>query len=165
MWVQAERTRHGLSDNLEIRTVPLADVNAFLNRSRLSLFTSDEEGMCRAVIQTLLAERPILCYRGSKAITRIIYDNRYFNFYSDQTERSVGEAADYVLTHCPPHNTGARDYILAEKGMKFFDLAGWRDEVLSAAAALYARDGQQIETRDIVPLEELHLWQPFEMRV
>jgi glycosyltransferase involved in cell wall biosynthesis len=166
-WVAAEKIRLGLDNNLIITRGGWRKVNRILNRSRISLFTSDNEGMCRAVLESLLAERPVLCYRQTRAVIRLIYDSRYFHYYDEQTEESVGEAAWKLLQSGAETNQGARKYILKEKAMKFHDLIGWQSEVLNAARVLYARDGQRLEPNDIVPWNELsqdnRFWKEFEL--
>jgi glycosyltransferase involved in cell wall biosynthesis len=165
-WVRDEIVRLGLSDNVSIRSVPLAEVNSCLNRARVSLFTSDEEGVCRAVLQSLLAERPLLCYRNTQALTRHFYDERYFHFYDYQDEEYVGRAALELLTGPNTTNPGARQYVLGEKGLKFYDLAGWQADVLRAAEPIYLREGQELDPNDILPPSELTLsqfWRPFEL--
>lgn len=157
----------GLESNVIIDSGDWSKVNDILNRSRISLFTSDEEGLCRSVIESLLAERPLLCYRGTRALTRLLYNDRYFNFYDEQTEESVGAAAWKLLRSGVKRNYGARKYILEERAMRFYDLAGWCAEVLTAAQALYDRDGQRLEPADIVSVDELsqnnRFWDNFEL--
>ena len=165
--IKAERTLLGLEGNVIIDTGDWKKVNRILNRSRVSLFTSDKEGMCRAVIESLLAERPLLCYRGTHALTRLLFDDRFFRYYDEQNEESVGKAAWELLQSGVKRNHGARKYILEEKAMRFHNLAGWQAEVLNAAKVLYARVGQSLEPADIVPVDELSqnntFWKEFEL--
>jgi glycosyltransferase involved in cell wall biosynthesis len=166
-WVLEQRKRFGLEKNLRITSVPLRRVNSFLNRARISLFTSDDEGLCRAVLQTLLAERPLLCYSGTRAQIRMLYDDRYFRYYDAQTEESVGKAAWSLLESKAESNAGARRYVLGEKNIRFYDLREWQSIVLAAAAPLYLREGQILDPRDIVPAWRLGLfgrfWAPFRL--
>jgi glycosyltransferase involved in cell wall biosynthesis len=166
MQVVSQIKKYGLESNVTIKTVPVAQVNWYLNRSRLSLFTSDIEGICRAVLQSLLAERPLLCYRYTEAITRELYDDRYFHYYDEQTANAIGAAACKVLEKAAT-NPGARNYVLAEKRIRFHNVAEWQAEILEAARPLYLRDGQCIESNDIVAESELrrpsHFWQEFVM--
>lgn len=157
----------GLQDNLRILSVPLQEVNSYMNRARLSLFTSDVEGMCRAVIQTLLAERPLLCYAKTKALTRILFDDRYFRFYEEQTSASIGAAAWTILQSGWDLNTGARNYVLKEKKFVFHDIAEWRNLILHAAEPLFLRDGQSLDWNDVVPVNDatpLLLWREFQLK-
>ena len=165
LWLLKERADLGLENNVLLTSVPLQVVNSFLNRARISLFTSDEEGMCRAVLQSLLAERPLLCYRHTNALTQTLHDDRFFNFYEEQTGESAGRAALALLEQDIWQNRGARRYLLEERKIKFHSGVEWRHELFAAAEHLYARDGQRLEPRDIVPLEvaTTQFWQPFEL--
>jgi glycosyltransferase involved in cell wall biosynthesis len=166
-WILKERARLGLEKNILVGSVEENVVNSFLNRARLCLFTSDEEGMCRSVLQTLLAERPLLCYRNTRAITRSIYDDRYFHFYNEQTRESIGEAAWSILSNDRSQsNRGSRSYLLHEKGIHFRTFSEWRHEILTAAESLYARDGQELKKEDLVPTSQLRyhqLWREFRL--
>jgi glycosyltransferase involved in cell wall biosynthesis len=165
-WVHNERAQLGLERNLTISTVPIAAVNSYLNRARLSLFTSDEEGICRAVLQSLLAERPLLCFRHTKALTRQFFDDRYFNYYDYQTEQSVGGAAYTLLAQAPDCNSGSREYLLRERSLKFYNLVEWQANICRAAEPLYARDGQELNWADVVPPRDLTLgqaWMEFKL--
>lgn len=166
-WVFRERRRLGLERNLVVGRVPLRNVNTILNRARLSLFTSDEEGMCRAVLQSLLAERPLLCYRNTRSLIRLLYDNRFFNFYDIQTAENAGEVAWRLLSQGSTcDNLGARQYVLDEKKITFHDLVDWKSEILAAAEALYTRDGQRLDSADIVPVSQItnsFFWQTFQI--
>jgi len=164
--IRQGRLRLGLENNLEIKSVRLQEVNLFLNRSRMSLFTSDDEGLCRAFLQSLLAERPMLCYRNTKSSTRLFYDNRYCHYYEHQTGKCAGEAAYRLYQQNVLKNPGARDYILKEKGFKFYDLAGWQSHILAASVPLYENDKQRLNPNDIVPADRLTLswfWRTFEL--
>lgn len=165
-WVRDEVARLGLGETLVIATVPISMVNALLNRARLTLFTSDREGICRAVLQSLLTERPILCYRHTEALTRLFFDDRYFHYYDRQSETSVGTAALDILTGTVGRNTGARRYVLEEKQVQFRDLRSWQADVLHAANSLFIRDGQRLRWEDCVSDRELNLssaWKTFQV--
>jgi glycosyltransferase involved in cell wall biosynthesis len=153
--VQGWIHEHGLSRNIEIATVPLEAVNRVLNRAKVSLFCSDVEGMCRAVLQSLLAERPLLCYRHTHAHIRMLYDDRFMRFYDHQTGESAGEAALTIIHAASHRNSGARDYLLREWGFRFYDMAGWQEQVLDALTPLYHRDGQRMNREDVVPASEI----------
>jgi glycosyltransferase involved in cell wall biosynthesis len=158
----------GLEANLHFATVPMTEVNAYMNRSKLCLFTSDEEGLCRATVQALLAERPLLAYRHTRALTRHLYDQRFFHFYDEQTAESIGQAAWKCVSRNQQRNDGARDYLLKEKGFVFYDLAGWQENLLQAAAPLYARDGEQIDREDLIPIDDgtpFRLWRNFSLQL
>jgi glycosyltransferase involved in cell wall biosynthesis len=164
--LRQQRKALGLEANLQFTTVPLDHVNVYMNRARLCLFTSDEEGLCRATLQTLLAERPLLAYRNTRALTRHLYDDRFFHFYDRQTEESIGQAAWDYLSQPESSNPGARDYLLKERKFVFHDLADWQEQILAAAAPLYTRDGQTLDRRDVVPIDDgtrLTLWRNFRL--
>lgn len=163
-WVFRQRELWGLENNLTIQSVPLEHVNTLLNRAKISLFTSDEEGLCRAVVQSLLAERPVLCYRYTRALTRSLYNDKYFYYYHEQRGESCARAAIELFNMGVISNTGARQYVLNEKGIVFLDEVEWREQVLSAAECLYARDGQKLERKDLVPFDvaRSQFWRPFE---
>jgi glycosyltransferase involved in cell wall biosynthesis len=157
----------GLTANLEFRTVLTDQVNGYMNRARLCLFTSDEEGLCRATLQTLLAERPLLAYRNTRALTRHLYDDRFFHFYEDQSPDSIGQTAWNLLCKPVHENPGARNYLLQEKGFVFHDLPGWQAELLAAAAPLYARDGQTLNHTDVIRVgaaTSFILWRNFHLQ-
>jgi hypothetical protein len=77
----------------------------------------------------------------------------------------VGRAAADILSKGPNGNPGARNYLLIEKGVTFHDLVGWQREVLAAAEPLYRRDGQKLETADVISAHQIKFWQTFEMNV
>lgn len=164
-WVQQQRRESGIAENLRIGAVPLSKVNTFLNRARIVLFTSDREGLCRAVIQALLAERPLLCYRHTSALTRLLYDSRYCHYYDDQDDNSCGKAVLDLLQRGAHNNPGARQYVLQEQRINFHELPGWQAEILAASEPLYAREGQRIDPADIVSVAELGMsvWREFEV--
>jgi len=165
-WVREQIKSLGLENNLQLMSIPLQAVNSYMNRTRLSLFTSDEEGLCRATLQTLLAERPLLCHKHTRALTRNIFDDRYFYYYEEQTEESIGNAAWDILNRPTASNRGARDYLLKEKGFVFYDLPEWQEKIIAAAAPLYARDGQRLDRGDIVSASDATrfvLWRPFRL--
>jgi len=165
-WIREQRKALGLENNLQLMSVPLEEVNSYMNRAHLSLFTSDEEGLCRATLQTLLAERLLLCHKHTRALTRNIFDDRYFHYYEQQTAESVGNAAWDILKQPAASNSGARDYLLKERGFVFYDLPEWQEKIIAAAAPLYERDGQHLDRRDIVPVNDgtrFALWRPFRL--
>jgi hypothetical protein len=166
-FVREQRKNLRLEENLRIASVGPDLVNDYINRARLSLFTSDVEGLCRSVLQTLLAERWVLCYRHTRALTRLIFDKRYFRFYDHQTEDSIGETAWQFLQEPHRLNRGARDYLLKERQFVFHDLAGWQEQILAAAVPLSERDGQHMDRADVVPIDDgthLSLWREFRLR-
>ncbi len=165
-WIKEEVVRLGLQTRIMITTVPIGVVNVLLNRARLTLFTSDLEGLCRAVLQSLLAERPILCYRNTKALTRVLFDDRYFHYYDEQTDASIGAAALEILSQTAKGNACARRYVLHEKQMKFLDLREWQSQILHASLPLYSRDGQYMKWEDCVSGRDLNLseaWKTFSL--
>lgn len=166
-WATREIERLGLGNNLLLTTVPLSAVNSFLNRARISLFTSDDEGVCRAVLQSLLAERPLLCYRNTRALTRSLYDHRFFHYYDEQTEDSVGRAAWNLLESGITSNPGAREYVLDERKLVFEDFAKRQETILAASEGLYSRDGQKLEPKDVIPPDVCvrQAWRTFELEL
>jgi glycosyltransferase involved in cell wall biosynthesis len=163
-YVLSERKRLRIESRLAIMHVPQRTVNSYLNRAKLSLFTSDDEGACRAVLQSLLCERPILCYRNTRAQTRLLYDERYFYFYNEQTQESVGRSALDILMQRRFVNIGARHFLLGERGVAFYDLEEWHYKVLEKAQVLYQRDQQPFAVEDILPIRSTErLYQLFEV--
>lgn len=121
--------------------------------------------MCRAVLQSLLAERPLLCYRKTRSLVRSLYNERYFNFYEEQTGEAAGIAALHMLESGIVQNPGARNYLLGEKRIQFYESVDWRDKVLAASKILYDHDGQIFEPKDVVPLHAARssFWRVFEL--
>ena len=148
-----------LENYIEIKQVAPDEVNKYFNKSKLSLFTSDIEGLCRAVVETLLAERPILAYKETKALTQTLYDKRFFYFYDFQTKESIGEAALKILKSNNFTNKGARQYILKEKRLPFMDLAAWVKEVTDVFKLIFEKNKEDFNESDLVQIEKINKWE------